>query len=69
MKAGAFVINRRIDWLPDNREPGLIGWGISRCDVYVPHNGQWTDAFRVPQIKAHHCPQCEKFIFDGKLNP
>lgn len=68
MKSGAFVIQRGLDWIGDNREPGLLGWGMSRSGIQVPHNGQWLRSYHAPQIKAYHCPTCRKFIFDGKLN-
>lgn len=68
MKAGAFEIDRYIYWLPENREPGFFSWSFSKRNIQVPHKGEWESAFRVPDIKAYHCPACNKFIFDGKLN-
>ena len=68
MKAGAFELNRYISWVPEDREPGFISWSLSNRSIQVPHRGDWKSTNRISNIKAYHCPACQKFIFDGKLN-
>lgn len=76
MASGELVSERFINWEPDEAETPslreLLSWeGFKELcapltgNIQIPDGDDWKNAHG--QIPAWHCPDCQVFLFKGKV--